>query len=614
MEKQKRWQFYLILAVILLTVYNILPTVFYYSKPLKKPIGEKEGLNVAKSIAQRVNSLEDFTLSWLNAQSKNLGLKPVQIALDPEDPRLAKVTFRTSQDAALFAKTLQRAGALIPFLPAQLGSDPRSFEEGGKTVTVQRRIGVYLDPQKLSTYFHFVPKTEANGEISSEYQQLVNDRVLQLALGFAGESKPGRLLMAISADQATDEEVIHLARTIVEYENAFGDQSPITRRFYATFTQVPPSVGRPELIHKLTARLETLAQKLGKNITSLKEEQARLQEGGKFLTSVQQQKIEVFESQKSLLQAAASIVKRNASVFQQGQTPLTQDSILKALGSLPISYEKIQRLEFNERNPFVASLEIDWNKDQIQLILQPDVAKIRSRTVKTELEAIQLEKLNQFLFNEIATVARTTDESISPSLDRFVVALNKLTNSSSLLTLDIGALAGAQSATLTRLLTNSWQPTDRELSHTNYPIYSWDQFAQLPPQEQKLGLVIYAPAMEKTTENGFRSGSFYVIARGLNTIQQKYQDLPDSADKKDFEKDFRALQDLLRQNGFIGYLGASADMPAKYHNDYIFELDDYYSYLLAATREDFSVKGSKKLKHRSTRISSNGATNTARRG
>lgn len=107
MEKQKRWQYYLILAVIFLTIYNILPTIFYYSKPLKSPISEKEGMQIAESIALRVNNLENFTLAWLKAQSKNLRLKPAEITLDSEDPRLAKVTFYTAKDAAFL---------LIPFI------------------------------------------------------------------------------------------------------------------------------------------------------------------------------------------------------------------------------------------------------------------------------------------------------------------------------------------------------------------------------------------------------------------------------------------------------------------------------------------------------------------
>ena len=197
MERRKRWQLYLILAVVLLTIYNILPTVFYYANPLKKPIGQSEAQNVSKEIVERVNRLEGFTLSWLQAQSKNLGLKPVEITLDSEDPRLAKVTFRTSKDAAFFTKTLSRAGALIPFVPAQLSADPRSFDEETKTVVVQRRIGVHLDPNKLNTYFQFVPKTTEDGAISPEYQHLINDRVVQLATGFGGESDPARLLLTI---------------------------------------------------------------------------------------------------------------------------------------------------------------------------------------------------------------------------------------------------------------------------------------------------------------------------------------------------------------------------------------------------------------------------------
>ena len=56
MEKRKRWQTFLILAVVVLTVYNILPTIFYYAKPLKKPISQKEAEKVALNIVDRVNS------------------------------------------------------------------------------------------------------------------------------------------------------------------------------------------------------------------------------------------------------------------------------------------------------------------------------------------------------------------------------------------------------------------------------------------------------------------------------------------------------------------------------------------------------------------------------
>jgi len=59
MEKQKRWQLVLIVAVIVITFYNILPTIFYYTKPLKEPINAPKAEQVAQQIAQRVNSLEE---------------------------------------------------------------------------------------------------------------------------------------------------------------------------------------------------------------------------------------------------------------------------------------------------------------------------------------------------------------------------------------------------------------------------------------------------------------------------------------------------------------------------------------------------------------------------
>ncbi len=593
MEKRKRWQLFLILGVVFLTIYNILPTVFFYSKPLKKSISAVEAEKVASGIVARVDSLEGFTLSWLKAQSKNLGLKPVEIKLDEHDPRLAKVVFKKPEEANFFAKTLFRAGALIPFVPAQLTPDTSSMAEENTTVVVQRRIGVHLDPSQLDKYFAYTPKTTEEGTVSPEYQHLINDRAASLALGFGGVSEPGRILTEISQGQGNDEEVIRLARSIVEYETAFGDQNSITERYYSSFTQVPPSLSRADLVQKFAAKLENVSQKLGSVTTKMKEEQKQLQGEGKFFDSVQQQRLEVLGNQKSIVDSAATIVRRNNAAFEKGVAPLTKDEILTALGSTPIPDSKVQFIQIGAHNPFVDKIEIDWNKDQLQIYLHPEVNAIRNSDAKSEIDAIRQEKLGKLLFNDIAAASRTSDETISPSVESFGVSLNKLTNSSSLLTFDIGAIAEMQTDTLEQMLTNSWQPKDGEFSNKAYPIHSFSEFEKLPAQEQKLGMVIYAPAMESQTKEGFRNSSIYVIARGLNTVRQKYQDLPDSAEKANFEKDFHSLQELMRQNGFISYSGASSNLPTTYKDDFIFELDDYYSYLLAATREDFSIKGSK---------------------
>ena len=46
MDKQKKWPLVLILSVVALTIYNILPTIFYYAQPLKSAVCEEEGMKV----------------------------------------------------------------------------------------------------------------------------------------------------------------------------------------------------------------------------------------------------------------------------------------------------------------------------------------------------------------------------------------------------------------------------------------------------------------------------------------------------------------------------------------------------------------------------------------
>ena len=595
MEKRKRWQMFIILAVVVLTFYNILPTIFYYSKPLKKPITKQEAQKVSLAIVNRVNELEKFTISWLKAQSKNLGLKPTSISIDSQDPRLARVKFRKAEEANFFSQILSRAGNLITFdparlYPARMGGD----DVDNSTVIVERRIGVHLNPSQSDSYFHFVQKVTDKGAVSKEYQELIGERVISLAKSLGGVSEPARILVAISKDKATSDEVLKLARSIVEYENAFGENSEIAKRFFASFTQVDSSVDHSNLVQKFVSQLEKNNLEMGSLISNIREEQKKVQDSGLFFDAAKQQRLDILANQKSVLEAATTIVRRNNKIFEQGSTPVSQQDLEGRLLSSPVPEGKVQSILIDRQNPFVKSIEIDWNKEQFNILLHPDVVSIREQDTKTEMEAIRREKLNQFLFNDIAAASRKSDEVIVPFLNHFTVTINKLTNSSSLLALDIGALGAMQAKNIENMLKESLKSVQGELSLATYPVYSYEEFEKLQPQEKKLGFVVYAPAKGMKKIDGFRNSSIYVIARSFNTINKKYDDLADSPEKKLFKKEVLSLQDLMIQNGFISYPGSASTLPEEFKEDYVFELDDYTHYLLAATREDFVIKGSKK--------------------
>jgi len=596
MEKQKRWQLYLIIAVLVLTLYNILPTIFYYSKPLSSPIDAKRAHETALSIADRVNSLENESKAWLGSFNKLLGIKPEYIELNAEDPRLFRVGFKNTHDAELFKKFLPQAGARIPFVPEQLSLYAGASLNGPQEVLVARQIDVHLQPEDVDQLFKFTPKYLEDGTISPGYRQIVNDRAALLMQGFAGPSSNGLMVQSIIDNPTStddEEKLLFLAREIIDIDKSLGKESSLAKRLFGSFTQIDGA--KAGFSQKLLAKMETLKTTLEARREALIQEQKKKTENGELLAESQGQELALLGNQKQLLENAATILRSRSAEFNAGLAPLSQAEIQKNIDKTA-SNNPVQVVSLEGRNPFVESLIIDWNSDRLQVKFYDDVQKIREADPKNESLVYLKNKLNQFIINEIALVSRMSDETLLPDGESFGVNLNKVTSPKSFLTFDIGYLASKQIQQIVTQLNQTWVPQHADLVRENYPINSFDAYHKLSPQDQKLGLVIYAPAMyQETPPTGFSMGSLYVIAKGLDTIIQKYQENPKSPDNELLAGNINQLVDLLQKNGFIGYSGASYGMGPEFSKDFIFELQGYFNPLLTATREDFNVKGSKRI-------------------
>jgi SecD/SecF fusion protein len=601
MEKQKRWQFYLILAVIVLTLYNILPTIFFYTKPLSQSVDEPMAKEIALDINSRVNALEIDAKDWLNSFCKLLGIKPISIEMQASGPGLIDIEFKTSNDAALFKRFLPRAGALITFMPSQLELENASTENKSEKVTVMRRIDVHLNQKDMDHLYQFTSRYEANGNPSAFYRELVYDRLTQLALALGGQSKTAFQLNALfqsSSDPSYDEAVISIAKEIEEMNQALSKNPTILKRYFSVFAQTSASDPNA-LIQKYLVKSETLKTKLSAELDAILNEQKQLKEKGQVLTSPKQQQLANLENQKSSLETANAILRKNLEDFKKPSSPLTVASIQTNLSQnsvLASEKESVETINLSGHNPFVEALVVDWNNDQIMIKFYDDIQKIRLNEEKTEVNAYLKEQLNQFVINDIARASRLSDETISPDGDNFVVHLNKLSNTSGVLAFNLGYLAEIQSRKITENLTREWSPKHEDLTSQVYPINDYKDYKALKSEDQKLGLVVYAPSMYKEAPiTGFRSGSIYVIAKGLDSIIQKYRQAPGDTTSQLLMEDVNRLTSLLQQKGFIGYPGKTFGMAPEFSKDYIFELDDYYSNLIKATREDFTVHGSKRF-------------------
>lgn len=598
MEKQKRWQLYLIITVLVLTLYNILPTLFYYSKPLKSPIDAPRAEEVAQQMVARVDQMEQNSIEWLYSFSRLLGIKPVSIEMVPTNPGLIQIAFKNENDESLFKRFLPRAGSLIPFVPAQLELSPSStVSEGQYIAYVQRNIVTHLDPAEANQLFKFTPKNDSNGEIAPLYREVVYDRVAQIALGIAGPSKAAlqmSLIVDHPQDERYDELAITLAKEIVDVSNVFGKNSPITKRYHASFSQISGKEA-DGLIQKFIARLEAVNKKVKDQKASIDKESGSLKDQGERLDASQEQLLTILDNQSQALANAIAILQKNGTEFQQGQRPLSTSQIRDLLNQQNFVQGQTQSLDLTGYHPFIQSLLIDWDASQVAVRFYPDVQQLRLQDSKSEKEAFVKDRVNQYVINDIARIARQSDETFKPSQDVFVVQLDQLTNSQSYLVVNLGYLANKRSQQVLDQILLSWSPSHTDLIKENYPLYQYEDYKTLKPEEQKLGLVVYAPAQYETAPPaGFRNGSIYVIAKGMDTILQKAKEMPDASENQTLIQDFMHLNQLLQQAGFIGYAGSEFNLPKEFSHDYIFELNDYYSNLLKATREDFVAKGSKR--------------------
>ncbi|MCB1085017.1 MAG: protein translocase subunit SecD, partial [Chlamydiia bacterium] len=596
MQKQKRWHFILIAVVALLTIYNILPTILYYSKPLKKAIGEKEATEVAAQAAERVNALEGQAVSWLKSYNKLLGIKGAEIKVDGDNPELIHVHYANEKEAAIMRSHLPRAGSLIPFVPAQLSLLPVA-EEGDQTiVSIERRIPFHFESSKLGETFKFTPKRQSDRSLAPLYQEIVTDRLLQLGLAIGGISENAQFLETSLHHQdnpRSDEFLQLLSHHILTTSKVFGENSSIAKRYYATFTQGPIE-NRREAVVQLIASFERYLNQVKLERIALQDKEGEKRKGGGYLESNEQQQLDFLKTREEKLSSTIAILRRQTASFASGAAPWTYATLKQDLRLNNKSNEGVQTLEVGKRSPLIKSVIIDWNSEQVSLELHDDLLAYRSEIERSK--SYLRDQLDQLIYHEIARIGRESGELLTPRKNQFLIELSQLTGSQSLLVMDLGSLAAKQGEQLAHLIRTQWNPTHPDLSRKAFPVYDYQTFQNLPPSQQKIGLVIYSPAeFDVEPPAGFKTGSVYVIAKGIQDILFKMGNNPDSPQAKAFIKEFGQLRLLLQNNGFNGYPGTTYPLSGIFAKDFIFEAEDYFNTVLSATREKFKPCGTRKF-------------------
>ena len=585
MQKRTRLQFWIITLVIILTIYNILPTVFYYSKPLKSPINDKKAQVISKHIYNRVNDLEKSSIDWINSYTKMLKINPSSVNIDSENPSQIIVQFNSIEAANKFKKYANKAGNLISFVPSQLNITPYEMQKVSKKVLIKRNILVKLSD---NNFFEFAPKEE-NSNLSHLYKEVLFDRVSQIAQSIGGASSFSIYLENILKDPMSinaKDMVFALCTNIVSVSKVFSDNPSALNRYYNSFTQ--NYFDKNKAIQTLLSSIDHFKNQLKLEKASLSKQ---LSDSNNYKEEIQS-KLNLIEKNETLLINAQNIINKNLNKFTNGKTPLNYNEIYLSLENKynKDSKNNIIKISLKDKNPIISQINLDLLNSKLYLSLQKDIIKTRNKLDKSNKDLF-----DQLVFNEIAKISNQTNEHLVIENDEFNINLNDLENSNSLLVLKLNKIAKIYTEQIKTTLSSDWKRSLDELSLTSFPVYDWDTYNSLPQEKKKFCLVVFSPAIHNGKFSNFmRENSIYVIAKGLDRIHQKYKNFSNTKDANIFKKDFENLNNILAQNGFLGFAGSSLENTSEFNQDFIFENDDYYQPILQATREDFKVHGSNK--------------------
>ncbi|HEY4255320.1 MAG TPA: protein translocase subunit SecD, partial [Chlamydiales bacterium] len=485
MEKKRKSQFILILTVLSLTVYNVLPTLFYYSKPLDAPVSSELAEATAGEITKRVDGLKEESIDWLSSYCTLLNIKPVSI--EAKGTNLLSIVCTNSSEVALLQRFLPKAGSLIPFAPAQL--TPLVSTHDPKELLVERKIGASLDG-----LFEFVPK------LSERYTHLLQERAEAIRACFSAPSSVSLQIQFLHQDlsKTTREEILlSIASSIAELAKVHAKNPQFAKRLAESYT--PPS-GIQKFLDLSAIQRDDL-------------------------------KKEGSEERKELrLAAAEQFVKAHKALFV-----------------------------FSEKNPVFHDILIDSAQERLLLKFHSDLSKVKDPLIE------------QRIWAEIAHIAKETQEDVVRVPEGLAIAFHQLPQTTGLLVLKLDLLGEKQAQILKETIQTLWRPKHPDLR--NIPVVSAAEYEALTPAQKALCLLISA-----------EQGTLKVRLKGLDRIAKAYEEASSSALAQAFANDARDLTTLLWQQGVVKYPESESG---------VFEQRDWFSSLLAATREQFHVYGNK---------------------
>lgn len=430
LEKRKKWHSYLIFFVLVFALYNVIPTIIYYSKPLNKTIDSKEASTIVERIVTKVEEDRGFVSQQVNKLISCLKISPKSVQFLGKSKSIVDIELSSVQDAKSLVASLIYGEKTLPVGSLPLFIDNVSINEKDVShVTISSRNFLSISKDQ----FTFIPKKQ-NEKFSSAYLSFIESKSDQIVYTILNIAECTCCEENINVSVEDGFSYLSFLEDLENYEKLF------PQKYYRQFVV-------PFLIRGNKQEIKTSIQKeLGK-------------ESPLFC--------------KEFLEKILSSCKELSSNenFMKG--------IEKSL------YNDYLVYKFSESShPLFESIVIDINSGCVNFYLNKEII-----TLQSSLERSQLDVLNSFICKEVYKIEKRN--LLSGFINKgnfFSSQLKGIGRGSGLLVIDNKTLSNYCEHVCSDLLQYCWQPKTVDFSSGNYPIF----FNEQPRKNSPLGCYIFS--------------------------------------------------------------------------------------------------------------------------
>ncbi len=234
---------------------------------------------------------------------------------------------------------------------------------------------------------------DKEGKPSENYQALLEDRLLQVALSVGGSSENAALTTLVlenPQEPRTQDFLFILAQNILTYEKIFAENSALAKRFYSTFT-LGDFKDKQAAIQTLISQMTAFKDRVQAEKISIKEEIERLGKEADVDLTVPNSALIALQTKEDKLLRALSLLKKEERSFAAGQSAWTAASLQDKVHASEVKAEG--------NNPLIDTISLDYATQTLTVTLKKDILETRER-LEEQNKTAALSALNQLIFNE----------------------------------------------------------------------------------------------------------------------------------------------------------------------------------------------------------------------